>query len=122
MIPATYNFKLYEGATFSETWTRSGVASAVGWSAALDIRETKDESSTRYLGLTSGSGITLSSDGSSLIMSILITATQTATLQQAIVAATGKTIAYYDLKLTRPDATVEYLLRGSINTKARITT
>lgn len=120
MIPGTYNFTIYEGETWAETWTRSGVVTSTGWAARLDIRATKDETSELYLSLTSVAGITLSSDGSKLIMSLVLTLTQTAALQQAV-AADGMKSAYYDLKLTKPDTTVEYLLRGKISLTARIT-
>lgn len=116
MQPGIYHISLYEGETFTEIWTRSGMASATGWSAALDIRQKADESSTRYLALTSGSGLTLSSDGSRLIIVVIVTAVQTAAL-----GALGFTTAYYDLKLTKPDATVEYLLAGTVKVTQRVT-
>jgi hypothetical protein len=113
MQPGTYNFSIYEGETFVETWTRAGVSSATSWSAKLDIRAKAEETSTLYLSLTPS----LSSDGSKLILAILITAAQTATL-----GALAFKKAYYDLKLTKPDSTVEYLLKGQITFTQRVTT
>ncbi len=116
MIPGTYHFTVYEGETWAETWTRSGVTTASGWAAKLDIRSGEDESSTLYLGLTSSSGIALSSDGVKLIMAVTITAAQTIAL-----GLLNFTMAHYDLKLTHPDATAEYLLRGTVFLRQRIT-
>lgn len=116
MQPGTYNFSVYEGETFAETWTRSGVTSASGWSATLDIRQKADDASTLYLALASGSGLTLSSDGTNLIIAVLITAAQTANL-----ATFGFKQANYDLKLTKPDSSVEYLLAGKVTFTKRVT-
>jgi uncharacterized membrane protein len=120
MIPGTYDFDIYEGATFAETWTRSGVSTAVGWSAAIDIRKSATSNSQLYLALTSSDGITLSSNGTTLSMAVVISATRAAALAAAIRAA-GLTEAYYDLKLTKPDATIEYLLAGKITPSYRLT-
>jgi hypothetical protein len=116
MQPGTYNFSIYEGETFAETWTRSGVTTATGWSAKLDIRAKAEETSTQYLELTSSSGLTLSSNGTVLSIAVLMTAAQTTAM-----GALAFKKAYYDLKLTKPDTTVEYLLKGTITFTQRVT-
>lgn len=117
MLPATYNIITAANATYTQTFTRSGVTTAVGWGAAIDIREEESSTSTLLLALTSLSGgIALTSNGSVLSIAVTITETQIDTLHAALTAA-GKTQAFYSLKLTKPDLTTEQLLIGTFSLK-----
>lgn len=81
--------------------TIPGFASAVGVSARMDFRAGQTDDSTLYLSLTStpAAGLTLSSDGTNLVIAFEITETQMDTLVTALRAA-GVSACYYSLKIT----------------------
>jgi len=113
MTPGYYGITIYQGETWAETWTRSGVSDATGWAATLEIRAEHDWTSSLLLQLTSSGGIALSSDGTRLVMVITITDDQSA----ALLSGT----AFYDLKLGKPGGTTEYLLTGEVAITRRVT-
>ena len=113
-IIGVYDFEVVENATRTLSITRSGVATATGWSARLDIRNDNTPSYSLWLSLTSPSGgIVLTSDGSLLTIAVTITETQADALVAAAVAA-GQMKGRYSLKLTKPDTTTEQLLHGTV--------
>ena len=114
MAAGTYDFTIEQGATFSQRWARSGVTSATGYSARADIRVARDKTSSLVIGLTVANGrITLSSDGVSLLIDVLISSTDTAALTAGAY--------YYDLEIVSPTATVERLLMGTVTVSAEVT-
>lgn len=112
MIPGTYNLPLTEGSTNTYSFVISGIVTAVGYSAAIDIREGDAPDSTALLQLTSSpaAGISLSSDGSSLTVAVTITETQADTIAPTI-KSDG---AYWSLKVTAPGSTTLQYLIGAV--------
>lgn len=109
----SYDFEIQQGATFIETWKRSGVTSASGYDARIDVRQSQSKSSTLILQLTVGNGyITLSGDGSYLIMSLVVPAGVTAALPPGNF--------WYDLELVN-GGLVERLLEGRVTVSPEVT-
>lgn len=111
MIPGTYNIATAANATYSSTISIAGITTTTGYTARMDIRTGPKDTDTLVLSLTSVSGLTLSSDGSSLSVAVLITETQIDT----IYTAQGSASLYYSLKLTLPDTTTRQYLIGTLS-------
>lgn len=110
MKPGLYNLELTENAVNIFSFSISGITTATNYSAKIDIRTTDLPTSTLLLALSSpSSGIALTSNGSSLIVTITITEAQTDTLLPLVVATDGT--ASWSLKITDPSSvTLQYLL------------
>ncbi len=111
--PGSYDIKIYQGATFSQTFTWKDETDTpinlTGYSARMQIRASVDSSST-LVSLTSGSGITLG--GAAGTIAVLISATDTASLSQNGV---------YDLELVSGSGVVTRLLQGNVIVSKEVT-
>jgi len=109
MIPGTYNIQTAANQTFSVTFAISGITTTTGYSARMDVRNSPSDTSTLLKTLTNGSGLTLSSDGSSLTVVAVISETDIDTMAASLGGQAGN----YSLKITAPDATTRQYLAGS---------
>jgi hypothetical protein len=112
--PGTYDFTIYQGATFSRvlTWKDANdtLINVTGYTARLQIR-TSPDAPTPFITLTTeNGGITLG--GALGTISLLITAPQTA----AIVEAAG----VYDLEMVS-GSVVTRLLQGNVDISREVT-
>lgn len=110
MVPGKYNIITAANALWAQTFTIGGITTAVGYSARMDLRTRAPDSATLLLSLTSGAGLTLTSDGSALSIAARITASQMDTL---LAALEGRAAAYYSLRVTPPagaDDALQYLV------------
>jgi len=113
VIPGTYNIPITENSTNTYSFVISGITTATSYSASVDIRATSLPTSNGLLSLSSpSSGLTLSSDGASLTIVMVITETQADTLIPLVVAANGK--AAWSLKVTAPAGTTLQYLTGLV--------
>jgi hypothetical protein len=111
--PGAYNLTLTENSTNVLSFSISGIATASGYSAAIDIRKGDTPTSDLVLALTSSpvAGLALSSNGSSLTITVTITETQVDT----IAATLSETRLYWSLKVTAPDTTTRQYLKGPVS-------
>ena len=117
MEPATYDFSIYQGATWSRYLTYKTAAGVVvnltGYAARMTIRRTYGAAAILALGTASPlSGITVAATSPNI--TITITATQTAALDFEY--------AVYDLEIESAGGVVTPLLRGRITLKNESTT
>jgi len=111
--PGTYNFTLYQGADFDQTFTVTQGGTALnftGYSAAMQVREAADSTAT-LLSLTSDSGITLGGTAGSV--AVVITSAQSSAISSGSYA--------YDLELISGSNIVTRLLQGSFNVLGNVT-
>jgi hypothetical protein len=111
--PGKYDITIYQGATYDVTFTWKDESDTevnlTGYSARLKARESIDSSSA-FISLTSGSGITLG--GTAGTIRVLISATDTAALTQSGV---------YDLELESGAGVVTRLLEGNLVLSKEVT-
>lgn len=105
MLPGTFDLPIVENADSTMSVTISGIATIVGYTAAIDIRTLPKHDATLILGLTNGSGITLSSNGTDLTVTIVITANQSRTLADSL----RLQMLYWSLRLTFATLPTQYL-------------
>ncbi len=111
MIPGSYNLPVIENSTNVLSFVISGITTASGYSAAIDIRSSDADDGVLLLGLTSsGGGLAVTSDGSNLTIVMTITEAQADTLIP-LVKLSG---AYWSLKVTAPGSTTLQYLLGSV--------
>ncbi len=111
--PGTYNIKCPQGATFSKTFSVAldGVPKDLtGFSAALQVRETFDSTST-VVSLTNGTGITLG--GTAGTIGVVIASTATAAIPAGYYS--------YDLEITSGAGVRDRLLEGKFVVTPEIT-
>lgn len=111
--PGTYNITCPQGATFDKTFTVSLDGSPkdfTGFSAALQVRETFDSTST-VVSLTNGSGITLG--GVLGTIQVVIASTATAAIPAGYYS--------YDLEITSGAGVKDRLLEGKFVVTPEIT-
>lgn len=103
----TYNLNIWEDRSLTKTFKITGIASASGYTAQLMIRASL-LSTTALLTLTSSpaAGLTLSSDGTYLIIDVVITPTQATAL--ALLISSG----VWDFKITNPTGVVKSYVEG----------
>ncbi len=110
----SYNFTIYQGATFSRvlTWRDSSNAlvNLTGYTARMMIRETIDATSAFITLTTENGGITLGGSAGTITLAISATAT----------AAITQSSGVYDLELVS-GSTVTRLLAGSVNIDKEVT-
>lgn len=94
--------------------TLPGFASASGVTARVEFRASDDDESTLYLALTSsgGGGLTLTSDGSNLLIAWEITEAQLDTLKAAL-KGVGQTKCAWSLKVTPANNKTQQWLKGA---------
>jgi hypothetical protein len=122
MAAGTYDLQIEAGATCRRvlTWLTGSPPVAVDLTGYTAHAQLRDTSRTAVVDLTVGSGLTLG--GSAGTITLLITATQTAALQQASQPLLEpRRVGSWDLKLTAPDGTVIRLLEGAILVSAEVT-
>jgi hypothetical protein len=109
MIPAEANLRAAANGYDQRTITIEGYASASGVTATVELRALQSDAAELYLTLTSGDGLTVTSDGADLSIAWEITEAQLDTLRAAL-AADGRSQAHYSLKVERADGvTLQYL-------------
>ena len=111
--PGDYNIKCPQGATFDKTFTITVNGSAMnltGYTAAMQVRETYDSSST-VLSLTSGTGITLG--GTAGTIAVLVSSTATTALADGFYS--------YDLEITSGGGVTDRLLQGKFVVTPQVT-
>lgn len=93
---------VYEGSVFGGTLTWPGIATAVGYSAEMQIRAAESRSSAEILTLSTTNGrLALSSNGTDLTVTLRITAPDT--VGWTVLPGTdGLPRAHYDIKITPP--------------------
>lgn len=94
------------------TITLPGFTSASGVTARVEFRASDDDASTLYLTLTSSAGLTLTSDGSNLLIAWEITEAQMDTLAAALKTA-GRSKCAWSLKITPANSKTQQWLKGS---------
>jgi len=109
MQPGIYPLTITENSTNAWSFVISGITTAVGYTAAVDIRKSEVPTSTRLLGLTNGSGLSLSSNGSALTVVLRITEAQADTLVPLL-----SPTAVWSLKITAPDGSTLQYLKGPV--------
>ena len=94
--PGTYNdWTIYEGAAFAKSFSCPGIASAVGYSARMDIRNAKRPTADLILSLTTDNGrIALTSNGTRLIVALSLIAPDTVDLDFSQ--------GFYDIEIVPP--------------------
>jgi hypothetical protein len=111
--PGTYNIECPQGVTFDKTFTISisGVPmNLTGYTAAMQVRETYDSSST-LLSLTNGSGITLG--GTAGTIALLVASTATAAIAEGFYS--------YDLEIVSGGGVTDRLLQGKFVVTPQVT-
>ena len=116
ITPGIYNIRMIQGATFNPVFTwkdeNNALVNLTGYTAKMQGRTTFKSRSTFFNLTTENGGITLG--GAAGTIALLLTATQTAALNQNGV---------YDLKLYTPSATQEYrLFKGTVIIDPEVTT
>ncbi len=115
ITPGTYNFTIYQGATFTYTLTWKDDAGTpidiTGFTAVLQFRESRDASTTFLTLSTAAGGITLG--GAAGTITLAISATDT-----TAITVTG---GVYDLKLTSGAGVVTRLLEGEVLISKEVT-
>lgn len=112
MVPGAYNLPITENSVNVQTFAISGIATAVDYSAMVDIRASESPTSALLLSLTSPSdGLTLASDGSSLTVTLTMTEAQADTLAPLVDANPR---AAWSLKVTSPTGVTLQYLKGLI--------
>jgi hypothetical protein len=112
--PATYNFTIYEGATFSKSFQLQDEdennLGTSGWTARMQLRESYSAPSS-ILSLTSGDGyLSINSTG---LISLTLLATQTANLPE-------NRVLVYDIEVV-DGSTVYRILMGSVTISPEVT-
>ena len=113
MTAGTYNMTIEQGATWNTTLTlytdeaRTTPDDVSGYTAKMHIRPTKD-SPVLIKGISSGDGITITTN----VISLLISAEDTASFNFSK--------AYYDLELTNGTSTTR-LIEGTVTLSAEVT-
>lgn len=114
MIPGRLDLTISQGATFDDQFiweSGDGVAyNLTGFTARLQIRATKDDSTT-LVSLTNGAGLTLG--GIAGTIDVLLSATTTAAL--------SFTTAFWDLELVSGGGVVYRLLEGYVTLSKEVT-
>jgi len=111
--PGDYNIKCPQGATFDKTFTitvNGSPMNLTGYTAAMQVRETYDSSST-LLSLTNGSGITLG--GTAGTIAVLVSSTATAAIADGFYS--------YDLEITSGGGVTDRLLQGKFVVTPQVT-
>lgn len=111
--PGTYNITCPQGATFDRTFTISVSNSPMnltGYSAAMQVRETFDSSST-VVSLTNGSGITLG--GTAGTIAVVISSTASAAIADGYYS--------YDLEITSGGGVKDRILQGKFVVTPEVT-
>ena len=111
--PGDYNIKCPQGATFDKTFTISTDGQPMnltGYTAAMQVRETYDATSTG-LSLTSGTGITLG--GTAGTIAVLVSSTATAAIAEGFYQ--------YDLEITSGGGVTDRLLQGKFVVTPQVT-
>ena len=111
--PGTYNITCPQGATFDRTFTISVSGSPMnltGYSAAMQVRETFDSSST-VVSLTNGSGITLG--GTAGTIAVVISSTASAAIADGYYS--------YDLEITSGGGVKDRILQGKFVVTPEVT-
>jgi hypothetical protein len=105
----TYNLHIWEDRTFTKTFKISGITSAVGYTAELMIRESVTDV-TPLLALTStpAAGLTITSDGTYLIIEVVITPTQ------AIALAATLDNGVWDFRIVNSTGIVKSYVEGLV--------
>jgi hypothetical protein len=114
METGTYNFTIYQGATFSRvlTWKDSNdtAVNLTGYTARLQIRECLESESPFVTLTTENGGIALGGSAGTITLAI------SATLTAAITQSSG----VYDLELIT-GSTVTRLLKGDVTISKEVT-
>lgn len=114
MKPGTYDFTIYQGATFGRvlTWKDENdvAVNLTGYTARMMIRESVDASSAFITLTTENGGITLGGAAGTITLSISATATAAITQSQGV----------YDLELV-VGSIVTRLLEGSVAISKEVT-
>ena len=111
--PGTYNITCPQGATFDKTFTVTinGLPmNFTGYSAAMQVRETFDSTST-VVSLTNGSGITLGGTAGTILVTIASTAT----------SAISDGYYSYDLEIVSGGGITDRLLEGKFVVTPQVT-
>jgi hypothetical protein len=114
ITPGTYNITCPQGATFDKTFTISVNGSRMnltGYTAAMQVRETYDSTSTLLSLVSVADGITLGGTAGTILVTIASTATS------AIPAGYYS----YDLEITSGGGVTDRLLEGKFVVTPQVT-
>jgi hypothetical protein len=103
-----YDLDIWEDRTLTKTFKISGIASAVGYTAELMIRQAVDKPVLLALTSSPAAGLTITSDGTYLIIAVVITHTQAAAL--AAVIANGT----WDFRVVNGSGIVKSYVEGKV--------
>jgi hypothetical protein len=113
--PGTYDFTIYQGATFSRVLTWKDEAEALinltGYTARMQIRTNKDAADPILTLTTENGGIALGGAAGTITLTI------TATASAAITESEG----VYDLELISGSGVVTRLLQGAVEINKEVT-
>lgn len=115
MEPATYNFSIYQGATWARQMTykdgNGNVINLSGYLCRLKIRQTWG--GTVLLSLSNGAegGITVAATSPNITVTLTPTQTDALTFQKAV----------YDMELESPAGVVDRLIEGVVTLKKAVT-
>jgi hypothetical protein len=112
MVPGIANLRAAANAYDERRLTLPGFTSTSGVAAKAEFRSTVAETSTLHLTLTHVSGLTLTTDGTNLIIDWIITETQMDALRAAVIAANTDRV-YWSLKITPANARTQQWFVGT---------
>jgi hypothetical protein len=126
--PATWNFTIYQGATFDKTITlhQTDIASPVvdltGWTSRLQIRKTVATPGTPELELLSTTGGAVPGSVAKIVMGDALGTIRLFAPASVTAALSGWTTAVYDLELIHTaDGVVERKLEGTVTLSLEVT-
>jgi len=113
IAPGILDLTCYQGSTFDKSFTVTQSSTPVNWTgytAKMQVRRYKDQSSTALLTLTNGAGITLGGTAGTIALSITPTQSNTITAGSY----------FYDIELTSGSNVIR-ILAGKFVVDASVT-